>query len=123
MDRPQRVMQEFYCGECVGYFFIYLNMALNHEVLICCPNCKHEHRRVIKDGSVFEQGRFAVNHKEKVLTTMATYHKEPATEQMKKAHAKNSWEDRRDGIRMTDEQLMRWQEISQREKTGAMFDD
>lgn len=123
MSRPQRVSQEFYCGECDGYFLARLNMALNHEVLIQCPNCNHEHRRVVNEGTIYEQGRYATAYKEKLLPTMATYHKEPVTERMKKAHNQKSWDERRDGATLNDDQLMRWHEVSQREQTGAMFDD
>lgn len=122
-SRPQRTSQEFYCGECSGYFLVRLNMALNHGIMVCCPKCGHEHRRVIKDGVIYENGRYDSTVKEKVLTSMATYHKEPVTEQMKKAHSERSWGSRRDGITMTDDQLMRWLEVAEREKNGAMFDD
>lgn len=123
MANSRRTSQEFYCGECKGYFIARLNMALNHEVLIQCPNCKHEHRRVVNDGVIYEQGRFATEHKERLLPTMATYHKEPITDRMKKAHNKQSFNERRDGVVLSDDLLMRWHETSQREKTGMMFDD
>lgn len=121
--KPQRASQEFYCGECNGYFMVRLNMALNHEVHVKCPNCGHEHRRVVQDGIIYESGRYGSDVKERVLTTIATYHKEPITERMIKAHAKKQYAGRRDGVKMTSEQLERWAEIAQRESTGAMFDD
>lgn len=123
MTRVQRVSQEFYCGECKGYFMVRLNMALNHEVHVRCPKCDHEHRRVIKDGVIYESGRYGTDVKENVRTTIATYHKEPVTERMKKAHEQNSYRDRRDAVAMTAESMVRWAEVAQREKTGAMFDD
>lgn len=119
----QRTSQEFYCGECKGYFLVRLNMALNHEVFVKCPNCDHEHRRVIKDGTIYESGRFSADAKEVLRTTMATYHKEPITERMKKAHDKNSYCDRRDGAVMSTAQMERWAEVAHRESTGEMFDD
>lgn len=123
LDKPQRASQEFYCGECQGYFIVRLNMALNHEVHVKCPNCGHEHRRVIKDGIIYESGRYTSDVKENVLTTMATYHKEPVTQRMKEAHEKRQWGGRRDGVEMTRDQMERWAEIAQREQTGEMFDD
>lgn len=120
-NRPQRVSQEFYCGECKGYFMVRLNMILNHEVHIKCPNCGHEHRRVINDGVIYEKGRYDHDVKENVLTTKATYHKEPITERMQKA--RDSWSGRRDGVPMTAEQMLRWAEVAHREKTGEMYDD
>ena len=124
-----RMSQEFYCGECDGYFMVRLNMSLNLEVHVKCPKCGHEHRRVIKDGSIYENGRFATDAKETVRTTIATYHKEPVTARMRKAHGKNrgivgNWcSSRRDGVTLTNEQLERWAEVAQRETTGEMFDD
>jgi len=122
-ERPQRVTQEFYCGECQGYFMVRLNMALNHEVHVKCPSCGHEHRRVIKDGVIYESGRYSADVKETVRTTMATYHKEPITERMRKAHDGSSYGGRRDGVEMSAAQMERWAELAHRERTGAMFDD
>ena len=91
-----RVLQEFYCGECDGYFFVKLNMALNHEIELRCPNCAHEHRRCIVEGQIYESGRYRTDSKEKVLTSKATYSKLPLTEKMKELHTKNG--NRRDGV-------------------------
>jgi len=74
----------------------------------------------MKDGIIFESGRYTSDVKEDVLTTMATYHKEPVTERMKKAQR---WGDRRDGVPMSNESMERWAEVAQREQTGGMFDD
>ena len=49
-----RISQEFYCGECSGYFVVRLNIALNHEAEIVCPNCGHEHCRVVRNGIITE---------------------------------------------------------------------
>lgn len=98
-------------------------MSLNHEAFIRCPNCQHEHRRVIQDGKIHEKGRYVTDAKEKVLTTMATYHKEPLSERMRAAHASKEYTARRDGVQLTGAQLDRWAEIAQREQTGVGFDD
>jgi len=111
-----RLTQEFYCGECHGYFMVRLNMSLNFEALIKCPNCGHEHRRVIKDGEIHEQGRFQVDAKETILTTMATYSKEPYTDKMKKAHEKGSWGSRRDGVPVDYTMAERWLQVAARER-------
>lgn len=108
-----RVSQEFYCGECQGYFVVRLNMSLNFEALIKCPNCGHEHRRVVKDGEIYEQGRHSVPVKETILTTKATYSKEPFTEKMKKARG---WGDRRDGVTFDHAMAERWLNVASREK-------
>jgi uncharacterized Zn finger protein (UPF0148 family) len=74
-----RVSQEFYCGHCDGYFFVRLNAALKYEVLIVCPNCGHEHQRVINKGVISEKGRFQNEVKEKIRSTKATYSKTSRT--------------------------------------------
>lgn len=112
----ERITQEFYCGECKGYFLVRLNMSLNFEALIKCPNCGHEHRRVVKNGEIFEQGRHQVDVRETILTTMATYSKEPFTDKMKKAHTKQSWDGRRDGVPIDHMLADRWLQVAARER-------
>jgi len=109
-------MQEFYCGECVGYFMVKLNMALNYEVHIKCPKCGHEHRRVIKDGEIYENGRYQVDIKETVHTTIATYSKDPFTKKMQEAHENNSWGERRDGVPFNSVMADRWLQVAARER-------
>lgn len=111
-----RVSQEFYCGECQGYFVVRLNMSLNFEALIQCPQCGHEHRRVIKDGEIYEKGRHTVSVKETILTTMATYSKEPFTDKMKKAHENGAWGGRRDGVAFDHAMAERWLNVVARER-------
>ena len=100
-----RISQEFYCGECSGYFLVRLNINLNHEIEVVCPNCGHEHRRCIVEGQIFEQGRFKVNSKEKVRPTKASYAKEPLTTKMRL-----SGSSKRDGSILTEQMRSRWLE-------------
>jgi len=51
---------EFNCTECHKYFDFKLNMELNGNYRIHCPNCDHIHYRVVKDG-VITQDRFGVD--------------------------------------------------------------
>jgi hypothetical protein len=52
------VKHEFYCsGSCGKYFDFVLNMELNGNYRIHCPNCGHIHFRVVKNG-VITEGRF-----------------------------------------------------------------
>ena len=94
-----RVLQEFYCGECDGYFHLNLNMSLNYEVEVQCPNekCKHLHRRCVVEGQIYEQGRFRTEVKEKLIASDATYSKTPMTQKMRDAHEKK-YGGRRDGV-------------------------
>ena len=43
---------EFYCEECDHYTFCWLNMNLNGNHLMNCPNCGHKHYRVVKGGII-----------------------------------------------------------------------
>jgi hypothetical protein len=90
-----RIWQEFYCGECEGYIDVKLNMSLNFEVQIVCPNCKHEHARCIRKGVIYEQGRGQSPVKDKIMPVASAYHKEPKTKKMLNA---KDWGDRRDGV-------------------------
>jgi len=112
-----RISQEFYCGECKGYFAIRLNMSLNHEVEIVCPNCKHEHRRRIEDGQIFERGRHITPISEKILTSMANYSKTPITQRMRDAHEKQIYSARRDGVPYENQPMMeQWLSVAARER-------
>jgi DNA-directed RNA polymerase subunit RPC12/RpoP len=115
MTQINRVTQEFYCGECQGYFLVTLNMHLNFEAHIKCPECGHEHRRVIKDGEIHEKGRHTVPVSETILTTKATYSKEPFTDKMKTG-AKRGWSGRRDGAPMDYAMKERWLQVAARER-------
>lgn len=111
-----RVSQEFYCNECDGYFIVRLNTKLNHEAVIRCPNCGHEHRRCVKNGEIYEQGRFSSDHKETILPTKTSYSKKPFTEEMRK--------NARDGVRVPDgmreEMYDRWVELAERTTNGPL---
>lgn len=109
-----RISQEFYCSECRGYFLVRLNIHLNHEAEIVCPNCSHEHRRCIVDGQIFEQGRHSTDSKEKIRPTKASYSKEPLTTKMRQANER--WGARRDGSILTEQMRERWLEVASREK-------
>ena len=43
---------ELYCHECDGYIKIELDYSLNGNHVVECPNCGHEHCRVIENGKV-----------------------------------------------------------------------
>ena len=75
-----KIVQEFHCNDCVGYFRVKLNMALNHSVDVVCPNCGHHHPRIIKDGVIFEGSR---NGGEEICPPKSAYSK---TSIFEKAH-------------------------------------
>lgn len=72
------VHQEFYCNECDGYFMVPLNMALNINVIVNCPNpdCRHQHRRHIRDGVLKDQHRSGGTVQD-ILIPRSAYRKEP----------------------------------------------
>lgn len=44
--------QELHCHECDKYVQFEIDISLNGNHVITCPNCKHEHCRVVKDGII-----------------------------------------------------------------------
>ncbi len=44
-----------HCHDCGGYFTVDLDMDLNGQHEIVCPNCQHIHYRIVKDGVVTEE--------------------------------------------------------------------
>ena len=46
---------EFYCsGGCKGYTTFPIDVSIDANVILVCPNCKHEHFRKMKDGKITE---------------------------------------------------------------------
>ena len=44
--------QELWCHECQRYVQFNLDMELNGNHVLECPNCGHEHCRAVQDGKV-----------------------------------------------------------------------
>lgn len=44
--------QEIYCHHCDRYVQFKIDMSLNGNHVLNCPNCGHEHCRVVKDGVI-----------------------------------------------------------------------
>lgn len=96
-----KIWQEFYCGECKGYFRVKLNMALTIGVEMVCPKCQHKHHRFIKEGVIYENGRSYNGAKEEICPPLSAYSKEPLTAKMQSA---TGWGDRRDGVKIEKEE-------------------
>jgi hypothetical protein len=72
------VTQEFYCNDCDGYFRVPLNMALNIDVLMTCPNCGRKHERSIEKGVLFERwGSGDRKYVEEIAVPKTAYSKKP----------------------------------------------
>ena len=50
MEKIER--QELYCHECGNYVQFDLDVSINGNHVLTCPECGHEHCRVVKDGEV-----------------------------------------------------------------------
>jgi DNA-directed RNA polymerase subunit RPC12/RpoP len=46
--------QELWCHECQRYVQFDIDVELNGNHVIVCPNCGHEHCRVVRNGVVTE---------------------------------------------------------------------
>jgi DNA-directed RNA polymerase subunit RPC12/RpoP len=46
--------QELWCHECEKYVQFDIDTTLNGNHIIKCPNCGHEHLRVVNDGVISE---------------------------------------------------------------------
>jgi len=54
-------LMEFRCTECSKIFDIMMNLSLNGNYRIHCPNCLHIHYRKVVKGKITDQ-RFPENH-------------------------------------------------------------
>lgn len=47
---------EFWCstygGGCGGYFVVRMRTSFDGDYTLVCPNCKHEHNRIIRNGAI-----------------------------------------------------------------------
>ena len=50
MEKIER--QELHCHNCVKYVQFDIDLSLNGNHILECPNCGHEHCRVVKDGII-----------------------------------------------------------------------
>lgn len=55
-----RVKHEFYCTNCYKYFDVKLNMSLEGNHRVHCPNCDHVHYRTVSKGKITDT-RFTRN--------------------------------------------------------------
>jgi len=80
---------EFYCsGGCGKYFDFKLNMALNGNYRINCPNCGHVHYRVVKNGKISDD-RFPVNDCEILVEDICPM-KSSCRDYQKETHVENT---------------------------------
>lgn len=54
LHEGDKVVHEFYCTNCSGYITVKLDTSKNGAHCVHCPNCDHEHFRIIKDGVITE---------------------------------------------------------------------
>ena len=63
--------QELHCHECNRYVQFDIDMELNGNHVLNCPNCGHEHCRVVKDGVITED-RWSSRNRGRYIVTGAT---------------------------------------------------
>ena len=51
---PQVEHQELHCHACNNYVQFDIDLSLNGNHTLKCPNCGHEHFRVVRDGVITE---------------------------------------------------------------------
>lgn len=49
---PQIEAQELWCHDCKRYVQFKMDMSLNGNHVLNCPNCNHEHCRVVENGKI-----------------------------------------------------------------------
>lgn len=48
-----RDLFEFHCeGSCRGYTLVPLDVEEERDIILVCPNCKHEHYRTLRNGEI-----------------------------------------------------------------------
>jgi hypothetical protein len=47
-----RTLIEFFCQMCDHYTYARMNLSVNGNHIMNCPNCDHKHYRVVKDGVI-----------------------------------------------------------------------
>jgi hypothetical protein len=50
--KSRRTRQELYCHACDQYVQFVMDLSKDGNHVLECPNCKHEHCRVVKDGVI-----------------------------------------------------------------------
>lgn len=55
LDDDSVQMQELHCHSCGKYVQFKIDLALDGNHVLNCPNCGHEHCRVVKDGVITEE--------------------------------------------------------------------
>lgn len=48
----RRIEVEFWCAECKHYTYVRLNLGLNGNHVMNCPNCGHKHYRLVQRGVI-----------------------------------------------------------------------
>ena len=55
MNEDTLEMQEIHCHNCDRYVQFPIDLALNGRHVLNCPNCGHEHCRIVYNGKISEE--------------------------------------------------------------------
>lgn len=69
---PKVEKQELWCHHCQHYVQFDLDMSLNGNHILNCPNCNHEHCRVVKNGKITSE-RWDSRNQPVIIITNSTF--------------------------------------------------
>lgn len=76
-----KVRQELWCHECQRYVQFEIDIELNGKHVIICPNCGHEHCRIVNNGVITEE-RWESRNGQQIPTNANLYFTNPASIQV-----------------------------------------
>lgn len=102
-----KVLQEFYCNKCNGFFTVKLSVGHDRDIKLKCPGpgCTREHPRAIKDGKIYERANRNENATEIIIVPKSAYSKKPVTAKMRKLLAEGATYSERGGAELTLEEM------------------
>lgn len=86
--------QELYCHNCGKYVQFNLDLSLDGNYKLDCPNCGHDHYRVVKDGKITDEryGQSSAQQSyQQIYTTSYTTQSTYTTYSGTYAHLYGSW--------------------------------
>jgi len=96
IPEPKIERQELHCHNCDGYVQFDIDIHLNGNHVITCPNCKHEHLRVVKNGVITDARWGSRNGNMQLYTatgTTYTFSSYTASSTGSSAYLSSSWLD------------------------------
>ena len=83
--------QELYCHGCDRYIQFNIDIELEGNHVLRCPNCKHEHCRVVKNGIVTDERWGQRNDSMQTFYVSNSFTTSTATSAWTGAYSYNQW--------------------------------